>query len=217
MTSTRTSPPLLDALYELSLAQHVPDAAMLDDVVARYPEHAEALTAFAIELAMDAPYDDSVEESNEASVANIEISPAVSRAMSRYQNRLYAAKREESEAAKASSLGSGVTNPFLPLDRTGFRGLADRLHASTVFVAKLRDRQIDPETMTDGFRHRVSAELGVPLELVVAHFAAQEQPQDWKQLYKADDKPQVRPRQTFADAVRSSGLNEEQQRFLLGL
>lgn len=217
MTSARTSPPLLDALYELSLAQDVPDAAMLDKMIARYPEHAEALTAFAVELALDSHFGAPAQASDEIASDPMKISPAVSRAMSRFQNRLHAVKHEQAGTAQAFSSSVGVANPFLALDRAAFRALADRLHVTTVFVAKLRDRQIDPQTMTDGFRHRVSAELQVPLELVVAHFAARQQATEWKQLYKADEKPQAGPRQTFGDAVKSSGLSEEQQQYLLEL
>jgi hypothetical protein len=217
MNATRTSAPLLDAFYELSLAQPMPDAGLLDDIIARYPEHADALTAFAVELAMDANSNDAGEDGNEPSVPDTAISPAVSRAVSRYHNRLYAAKRSESELVRHSPLDANTGNPFLALDREGFRRLADRLHVSTVFVAKLRDRQIEPDTITDGFRRLVSEELSAPLELVVAHFAARQNPESWRQLYKADEKPQAVSQQTFTDAVKSSGLSEEQQRRLLEL
>lgn len=217
MTSGHTAPPLVDALYELSLAEGALDAARLDAIIARYPEHAEILTAFAVELAMDAHIQDSSEDGNYASMASTETSPAVSRAISRFQNRLHATKREQAGNARGSALGPGAANPFLALDRAAFRGLAERLHASTVFVAKLRDRQIDPATVTDGFRRRLSAELSAPLELVAAHFAAPQQPESWRQLYKAIDKPQVAAFQSFGDAVRNSGMDEEQQRYLLAL
>lgn len=217
MTSTRTSPQLLDALYELSLAQDVPDAALLDEMVARYPEHAEALTAFAVELALDSHFSASPEVSGETAKDPVNISPAVSRAMSRFQNRLHAVKHEQAGTKRASPSTTAVVNPFLSLDKAAFRALAERLHATTIFVAKLRDRQIDPQTMTDGFRRRVSTELQVPTELIAAHFAAPQQAADWKQLYKADEKPIVGPCQTFADAVKSSGLSEEQQQYLLKL
>src|SRR5882672_1002037 len=65
MNATRTSAPLLDAFYELSLAQPMPDAGLLDEIIARYPEHADALTAFAAELAMDANSNDAGEDGNE--------------------------------------------------------------------------------------------------------------------------------------------------------
>ena len=52
-----------------------------------------------------------------------------------------------------------VHNPFAGLSREEFRAVASRIGANPVFVAKLRDRQIDAETMTDGFKRLVSNEV----------------------------------------------------------
>ena len=41
-------------MYAMSLAKAVPDAELLDEFARRYPQHADALTEFAIELAIDA-------------------------------------------------------------------------------------------------------------------------------------------------------------------
>lgn len=49
----RSATPLRNALYELSLAMQPPDAGVLDAFVRRYPDHAEALTDLAVELAME--------------------------------------------------------------------------------------------------------------------------------------------------------------------
>ena len=51
---TAGAPPLREAFYALSMAQRIPDAELLDDVVRRYPIYANELTEFAIELALDA-------------------------------------------------------------------------------------------------------------------------------------------------------------------
>jgi hypothetical protein len=104
----------------------------------------------------------------------------------------------------------------LGLPRKEFRAFAERLNANGVFVGKLRDRQIDPATMTLGFQKRVADELGVPLNVVAAHFAA-ERVVSAGQFYKAKDKPSTGARQTFEEAVRNSGLSEDQQRSLLEL
>jgi hypothetical protein len=45
---------LREALYTLTMAQRVPDADLLDDVIRCYPTYANELTDFAIELALDA-------------------------------------------------------------------------------------------------------------------------------------------------------------------
>ena len=54
MTATKTNASLQDAMYALSLAKRVPDAELLDEFVRQYPQHADALTEFAIELTRDA-------------------------------------------------------------------------------------------------------------------------------------------------------------------
>jgi hypothetical protein len=94
--------------------------------------------------------------------------------------------------------------------------LANRLNVNTLFVAKLRDRQIDLNTMTTGFRKRVADELNVPVDVIVAHFAAQTETGS-RQFYKAEQKPTVEGRQSFEEAVRSSGLTAEQQRDLMSM
>jgi hypothetical protein len=94
--------------------------------------------------------------------------------------------------------------------------LGQRLDASTLFVMKLRDRRIRPETMTDGFRRRVAEELDVPVELLAAHFVARPTLPHGAS-YKSDEAPQVGEQQTFEEAVKSSGLTAEEQAYLLAL
>ncbi len=195
----------LEALLELAVAQPAPDAAQLDDLVRRYPEHADELRAAAVDLALEAArnrlegedHDDRVDTS----------SPAVAKAMARFR-----ARSTELEAGEEPA----PENPFLALDRTKARALAQRLHASTAFVMKLRDRLVRPETMSDGFQRRVAEELSVPVELLAAHFAAPPQLAPGA-YYKAEGRPQVGEKQSFEDAVKRSGLTPEQQAYLLGL
>jgi hypothetical protein len=212
MTSTppRSPTPLRSVLYELALAKPAPDAALVDEFVRRYPEYASDLTEYAIELALDAIA--ARHESVDMPVAVT--SPGVSRAMSRFRNRLYAVRQEtDAEAAKAAP---AVENPFAELNRPAMRALAQRLHANTVFVMKLRDRLITVDTMTESFLRRIADELGVLLENIVAHFAAPAYIQS-SAHFKAETKPEAGEKQTFEEAVRSCGLTPEQQNFLLNL
>jgi hypothetical protein len=207
---------LREAFYTLSTAKDVPDAKLLDDVVRRYPQFGEELTEFAIAIAVDALRGDRVVDAAEAAIDPSVVSPAVSRAMSHFQNRLHAVMTGASQATSARAAVADAPNPFLVLPRSEFRGLAGRLNANAVFVGKLRDRQIDPATMTPGFERRVAEELKAPLDVVVAHFAAR-QAAPTGQFFKAEGKPSSGVQQSFEEAVRSSGLSEIQQRFLLGL
>jgi hypothetical protein len=212
MTAIKAQTPLRDVLYAFSVAKAVPDDELLDEFVRRYPGYATEIIDFAVEIVVDAARGNvEVEESG------AKTSPAVSRAMSRFQNRLFEL-RQKGSGKQASSLTVAPLseNPFSGLDREGFRQFANRLGANTVFVVKLRDRQIDPNTMSTRFQKRVADELSVPLDVIVAHFAARTESQTGK-LYKSDQKPTTGIRQSFQEAVQSSGLTPEQQRHLLDL
>ena len=207
---------LREAFYTLSTAQDIPDAKLLDDIVRRYPQFGWELTEFAIAIAVDALKGDRVVEAAEAAVDPSVVSPAVSRAISHFQNRLHAVTTGAAQAVNVRTNVSDAPNPFIGLPRSEFRAFAGRLNANAVFVGKLRDRQIDPATMTSGFQKLVADELKAPLDVVVAHFAAR-QAAPAGQFFKADGKPSTGAQQSFEEAVKNSGLNEDQQRFLLRL
>jgi hypothetical protein len=212
MTSTppRSPTPLRNVLYELALAKPAPDAALVDEFVRHYPEYASDLTEYAIELALSA-----IAVQNEPMDLPVATStPSVSRAMSRFHNRLYTVRKATD--AKAANAAPVVENPFATLNRPAMRALAQRLHANTVFVMKLRDRLITGDTMTESFLRRIADELGVLREHIVAHFAAPAYIQS-SAHFKADTKPEAGEKQTFEEAVRSCGLTPEQQHFLLNL
>jgi hypothetical protein len=107
-------------------------------------------------------------------------------------------------------------DPFATLDRAAFRELVERINVNNVFAIKIRDRQIMPETIPNGFKDLLARELKVPLGALIGHLNAQGQSQMQRQYYKATSKPQLDNRQTFSEAVKTSGLSEEQQRILLG-
>jgi hypothetical protein len=212
MTSTppRSPAPLRNVLYELALAKPAPDAALVDEFVRHYPEYASDLTEYAIELALDAIASRNAPVDQPLAITT----PSVSRAMSRFRDRLYAVRKEtDAEAAKAAP---AVENPFARLTRSEIRALAQRLHANTVFVMKLRDRLIMGDSMTEGFLRRIADELGVLLGNIVAHFAAPAYIQS-SAHFKAETKPEAGEKQTFEEAVRSCGLTPEQQHSLLNL
>lgn len=206
---------LREAYYVLSTAQDVPDAKLLDEIVRRYPQFGQELTDFAISIAVDALRGDRAVEEAKAAIDRTSISPAVSRAMSHFQNRLHAHSMRAPEVKNAPHVADAA-NPFVGLSRSEYRAFAARLNANAVFVGKLRDRQIDPATMTPGFQARVAEELTAPLDVVVTHFSAR-QSAPTGQFFKAEGKPTTGTQQSFEEAVRNSGLNEVQQIFLLDL
>jgi hypothetical protein len=213
MTPTKTNASLQDAMYALSLAKRVPDADLLDEFVRQYPEHADALTEFAIELTADAMLD-GTEELDMPTDPDV-ISPAVSRAMRQFQNRLSAVRKAKAGGSLTRAATLPVRNPFAALDREGFRALASRINVNTVLLAKLRDRQIDPATMPAEFCRRLAKEMDEPLENLTAHLSAPAHASDARQFYKSKGKPKAEVRQSFAEAIRGSGLSPEQRRRLL--
>ena len=223
MSPTNDSPDeLQDAFYELAMAQPMPDAETLDALIRLYPEHADALTAFAIDLTVDA-----LAHGDETFVADQSeaVSPAVVRAMSAYHNRMYELQQTSSSAPKSKSVpdpvdgATAVTvdNPFISLDRAGIRNLAECIGANPTFVSKLRDRMIDIAKIPRKLQELVAQKLKISLQLLTAHLSAQSAVQAPGQHYKSVQKPVLGLKQSYVDAVRSSGLTEEQQRRLLSL
>jgi hypothetical protein len=204
---------LRDALYELSLAAERPDTKLLDEFVRRYPEYAAELTDFAIDVIADLNRRDKSEACDVAT----QVSPAVSRAVSKYHNALHSRARGEAKpAAAGAALAVECENPFASLDRARFRSLAGVLNVSLVFLCKLRDCLIDPATMTEGFRRYLAEKMNISMERL-AGFLAGMVPRLDGQFFKADQKPEAASQQSFEEAVRSSGLSQSQQDFLLGL
>jgi hypothetical protein len=215
MSQNRSAATLSDALYELSLAQRVPDASLLDEFVRRYPEYANDLTDFAIMLAVDSLREVSESDVPRTDLAEDELSPTVSRAMSRFYNRLHAVHSSENVSGQKGVSANEISlNPFATLDRAAFRGVVRRLNVNTAFVIKLRDRQIVPETIPKKFTDHLAQELEVPPGVLMDYLNARGQPQIQGQYYKAANKPQLDAKQTFSEAVKTSGLTDEQQRYL---
>lgn len=218
MSSNYHSLPLIDILYSFSLDERGVNAEVLDEFIQLYPQHATALTEFAIELVVDSLLVEPVREGSTAASSDTgKRSPSVARAMSHFQSLMYSLDRTDAVERKLGSNSVNVPNPFASLEQREFRDFARELQASTVLVNKLRDRQIEPGTLTKGFMQRVSDLLRTKFEVIAAHFAAPASPRLSGEFYKADDKPVIGLRQTFEEAVRSSNLTEEQQRHLLSL
>lgn len=214
MTSNHPTTPLDEVLYQFSLAKPEPDAELIDEFVRRYPEYAGPITDLAVSIVLDAARESDEEAESEAEPS---VSRAVSLAMSRFQNRLYEVRQTKpAPEAAVSAKRVPVENPFSALDRAAYRGLAARMNCNTMFLNVLRDREIDPQTMSGGFTRRLGEEMSVPPELLAAHFAA-EQTVSHRQHYKADQKPHVGGKMSFEEAVRNCGLSDEQQAYLLAL
>lgn len=203
--------PLRDVLYEFSLAKPIPDADLLDEYVRQFPQYADELVDFAVSLALDAPQDEAPTHAADP----LHVSPAVSRAMSSFHNHLHATRQVQATPTQ-NSAPQAVVNPFLALSRDALRALAVQLGANALFVVRLRDRQIAPDTFTKGFLRLLAEKLGASVDDVVAHLFAPASTAA-PQFLKADGKPEPADQQSFDEAVKASGLTPEQEQRLLEL
>lgn len=214
MITAATQTSLRDAMYAMSLAKAVPDADLLDDFARRYPQYADALTEFAIELAIDSLMHRSDEEDVPADADAI--SAVVSRVMSQFENQLYERRQARAATPPARAATASVENPFAALDRQGFRALVSQLDVNSAFLSKLRDRTIEPISIPKAYCRHLAQEMDEDADAMAAHlYAPQESVAAGRQLYKAEGKPAATARQSFEEAVKTSGLSEEQQRKLL--
>ncbi|HYD82760.1 MAG TPA: hypothetical protein VEA63_01885 [Opitutus sp.] len=218
MNLTSSAPTLREALYELAMTDRALDAALLDEFVRRFPQYSQELTDFAVEQALEAL---SERADSDGVAQHATVTPEVSRALSAFHNQLHVIAQSANHRSEQNRLpdDAGIAiNPFEALSRDDFRGLARRMKVNTVFLGKLRDRQLDPSTIPERFLEMVAREARAPLSVVVAHFAAAPvEIRSGKQFYKADEKPQAIKRQSFDEAVRGSGLSQEEQADLLRL
>lgn len=214
MITAATQTSLRDAMYAMSLAKAVPDAELLDDFARLYPQYADALTEFAIELAIDSLMHRSDEEDVPADADAI--SAVVSRVMSQFENQLYERRQARAATPPARAATASVENPFAALDRQGFRALVSQLDVNSAFLSKLRDRTIEPISIPKAYCRHLAQEMDEDADAMAAHlYAPQESVAAGRQLYKAEGKPAATARQSFEEAVKTSGLSEEQQRKLL--
>jgi hypothetical protein len=213
MTDPQTT--LDDVLYWLSLEESKPTAALISEYRTRFPQFAEAITAFALDLSVDslrAPIPEAVENDDAPS-------DTVMRAISNFQNLLYQKKNSAHNGLllkHGPEVTSGV-NPFKSLSVPKFKELAREVGANTVFATKLRNRQIVFETIPTTLMLRVAEKLDVPLDYVSSYLSAQPSYETTQLFHKAIDKPIRQPQETYEQAVRTSQLSPEQQKDLLSL
>lgn len=204
-----------DVLYQFALSYEHPDARTLDEFVRCHPEHADALTTLAIELALE-----QLEPEEPAAAApaplSAESAAMVERAMSRFQNRLFEVRTVPEGAAvpSASARAPAARDVFASRTAEELQIIIVKLGASALFVMRLRDRGIDADTIPAGFVRYLSEVLGEPETVVRAHLAAPAQVHS-RTRFKSDVTPTAGRKVSFEEAVRSSGLTSEQQAHLL--
>ena len=162
--------------------------------VALYPEHASALSR----LALDLEDFDAAPEAELCAASQAEQNKAIDAALAGIEEPAVSA------------------DPFLSASPQQLRELATALDANVVFVACLKDKMIDVATMSEGFLLAVARFFSSSLERVRASLS--EPPRLAPAMeFKAKGKPGGAQKQSFEEALRSSGLSDEQQEKLRSL
>jgi hypothetical protein len=211
MTPTRETSSENDVLYEFALGYQHPDPQQLDEFVRAHPAYADALTALALELAIEHTAE-SPSLVNERAEAQTEA--VLSRTMSHFQNRLYAIRLAQGPEH------TGDTKPrelFGSRSRAQMQALQTTLDISPLFLRRLRDCEILVDTMTPGFIASVAEAMAEPVPAMAQYLSRSSARLSAREFYKADAAPHVGQQLTFEEAVRSSNLTPEQQARLLAL
>lgn len=211
MTPTRDTSSENDVLYEFALSYKHPDPEQLDEFVRAHPAHADALTALALELAIE----HASEPVSQASVSTeAETEAVLSRTMSHFQNRLYAIRLSQAPDHTGDSKPREL---FGSRNRKQMQVLGIALDVSPLFLRRLRDCEIRADTMTPGFIAAVAEAMAEPPADIKHYFSRSASRLSSREFYKADTAPQVGHQLSFEEAVRSSNLTPEQQARLLAL
>lgn len=199
---------LLDFRIE---AAGVPKPAVLEAYCRKYPQYARELTDYAVHwLIGDALAATAAGQDLEQRAS----SPLVSRAISRFHDRIVAGTAS-AEAAHRPSGGETLCSLFEGLSVAHKREIRDMLGINTPLLAKFQNRLIDPDTVPRGFLKRFAEMLERTLDEFVGYLRLP--PVMHSQAdFKAEGKPSVEARkETFEYAVRGSFLNDEQKQALL--
>lgn len=189
-------------------AAGAPNPAVLDAYCRKYPQHARELASYAVQWLIG----DALAATSPAREADYSgSSPLVSRAISRFHDRLRTHAAEDG----AQNLGKATRNPFEGLAIARKREIRDQLGLDQALFAKFQNRLIDaatvPRQLVERFARLVDstpeAFLGYMAAPPAMHAAAD---------FKAQEKPLVGARkESFEEAVRKSSLDEKKKQALV--
>jgi hypothetical protein len=207
---------LNDVLYSFSMEERPVSADLLDEYAKKYPEYADALTEFAVEITLESYIGNPTKPNPQVECADPLKIPEVTRAMSKFKYQFDAVRLKAALQKEHTTNAQSVENPFSTLDRACIQSVATQLSVNIPFIIKLRDRAILAETIPVEFLKRIAAALKADVARIRAHLTAAPSLNPGL-AFKATGKPSATSQQSFKDAVLSSGLTESQQRDLLSL
>lgn len=202
MTTTSAAPSARDVLMTFA-TEGEPTPRRLEAFAKEHPELRRELTDLAVEMVL--------EPSRIMPPADASTKQAVSSAWARFQ----AGTRATQESSSVRSTAPPA-NVFAGFSGAAFPQLAGRLGVTPVFLIKVRDGLIHAAGFPAALMRRIAEAVGHDVGTIRAIL---ERPASVPQgmMAKADGKPEAGAKQTFAEAVETSGLSAEQRRELLDM
>lgn len=202
MTTTSTARNARDVLMMFA-TEGEPTPRRLEAYAKDHPELRRELTELAVEMVL--------EPSRPSPPSDASTKRTVASAWARFQ----AGTRSDAQSSPVRSVAA-PSNIFAGFSGAAFPRLASRLGVTPVFLIKVRDGLIRAAGFPRAFLKMIADEVGQEVEAIRASL---ERPSAMPSgmMAKADGKPEAGGKQTFEEAVATSGLSAEQQKRLLDM
>ncbi|MEN3230484.1 hypothetical protein PUR21_23145 [Methylorubrum rhodesianum] len=202
MTTTSTARGARDILMMFA-TEGEPTPRRLEAYAKDHPELRRELTELAVEMVL--------EPSRALPPADASTKRTVASAWARFQ----AGTRSEAERASARSAAT-LPSVFAGFSGAAFPRLAARLDVTPLFLIKVKDGLIEAAGFPQALLKLISDEVGHEVEVIRANLGRPSAiPRGM--MAKSDGKPVAGAKQTFEEAVATSGLTAEQQKRLLDM
>lgn len=202
MMTTSTAPSAQDILMSFA-AEGEPTPRRLEAFAKEHPTLRRELTELAVEMVL--------EPSRPLPASDTSTKRAVSSAWARFHAATKPSRETPASigAMTPASVFAGISGPAFPR-------LAARIGVSPAFLIKVRDGLIQAAGFPRALIELIAAEVGHEAAVVRALL---ERPASIPlgTMAKADGKPEAGLKQTFAQAVETSGLSAEQRQRLLAM
>ena len=180
-----------------------PTPRRLEAYAKDHPELRRELTELAVEMVL--------EPSRPLPPADASTKATVASAWARFQ----AGTRSDVERAPVRS-AAALPNVFAGFSGAAFPRLAARLDVTPLFLIKMKDGLIEAARFPRAFSKLVADEVGHEVDLIIASLGRPSAiPRGM--MAKSDGKPEAGAKQSFEEAVATSGLTPEQQERLLNM
>lgn len=195
MSDQNPMPTVEDVLLAFAV-EPVQDRVTLEHYLKRYPQHAEALVDYSIELMID--------PSRRRTNDEVPSEQIVAQAWRQFEEAVHSTNKET------------ATNPFAHLNPAAFKAVARNLDITSLLLGRLRDRAIDAGTIPTRFVEILAVRLGSSFEAVIGYLRNPPAMVS-SQSFRSGSNPVVGEKISFDQAVETSHLTATQQAALKAL